>query len=646
MKEGMKSSAGAAVSPMRSGFNLRCVFLGWVLALGLAASHSGFGQDVLLAPGAPAPEFRVGAWIKGEAGPALKKGKVHVIEFTIVGCGPCITAIPHLDAMHRRYAGDVNLISVFAGGDPAGMAHAKRLVRNYSVDISYPVAVDTPEAFMEHNWMRAANRTGFPSVFVIDRQGEIAWVGNPLHPSFDKIVDEVQQGTFDRIAYAVKEDADRKKAQEEYERFIKPASDAGHPEALKTALRFYDEKIELDENFLFEKLNLLLKHDEERAYPVLKEAMERRVLGRHYLVSIHNQSYRLMNPDWRTYRECCEYLFETGNKAQQGLSHLQAIADSYFLQDDFDGAIAAQRRVIEHLRQYNDDEESRALLGNLVENAEEVLRQFVQMGQMKQEGRFTRVGSTLDSNPRLFKKTVMLVAMFPSITEYNLRKYRAKGYRNIGPSMTLEQLYRLAYLDDAGHRGDGPLIIYDCKDVDRMMEYFIAPNEEWNKIKRFNYDLIVPSNQSSTAQVMTAMQKDLEEKVGFAGKVLDEDMPVWAVTLAPEALDRLRSKAKGPVGYRDMVKVSKEDIVINKGRLGSIGRALRLLDPKEFYKHPVILSDGDKGFEFDLWVKIPYTVNGALDLPALQSALKSQGIDLRRITQRMKVLRITDSLSG
>jgi tetratricopeptide (TPR) repeat protein len=54
---------------------------------------------------------------------------------------------------------------------------------------------------MALNWLKAAGQDGIPSAFVIDREGTIVWIGNPLS-GLEKVVDQVVAGTFDAKALA------------------------------------------------------------------------------------------------------------------------------------------------------------------------------------------------------------------------------------------------------------------------------------------------------------------------------------------------------------------------------------------------------------------------------------------------------------
>jgi tetratricopeptide (TPR) repeat protein len=61
---------------------------------------------------------------------------------------------------------------------------------------------------MAQTWMKAAGRNGIPSVFIIDREGRIAWVGHPLG-GMDEALEQIVAGTWDIEAAAEKQVRDR-----------------------------------------------------------------------------------------------------------------------------------------------------------------------------------------------------------------------------------------------------------------------------------------------------------------------------------------------------------------------------------------------------------------------------------------------------
>src|SRR5262249_36586502 len=62
--------------------------------------------------------------------------------------------------------------------------------------LSYPIAFRASKD-MYDGWVRAARGSGLPWVFVVDRNGRIAWWGQPFYEAFDGALDAVLAGTWD-----------------------------------------------------------------------------------------------------------------------------------------------------------------------------------------------------------------------------------------------------------------------------------------------------------------------------------------------------------------------------------------------------------------------------------------------------------------
>jgi thiol-disulfide isomerase/thioredoxin len=117
-----------------------------------------------------APELSL-QWLDGEGTSSLAdlRGRVVLLEFWRTWCGPCLGQVPHLNDLHERYADDGLAIVGVTNEDTA-------LVRSKVVEtaMAYPVAL-TPGEEAD----RAYGITAVPRAFLIDREGELVWVGHP-----------------------------------------------------------------------------------------------------------------------------------------------------------------------------------------------------------------------------------------------------------------------------------------------------------------------------------------------------------------------------------------------------------------------------------------------------------------------------------
>ena len=173
---------------------------------------------LLLAAGAtalPAGELGVGMkapnldqvnWVKGDKIAAWQPGQVYVLDFWATWCGPCKATIPHINETAKKYRDQgVNVIGVAIWPKP-NMVPTADFVAEKGDEMDYLIAEDkdgaTAKAFME-----SSLSFGIPTLMVIDRKGEIAWIGHPM--KLGGTLEQIIAGTDDRAA-AVKADADRR----------------------------------------------------------------------------------------------------------------------------------------------------------------------------------------------------------------------------------------------------------------------------------------------------------------------------------------------------------------------------------------------------------------------------------------------------
>lgn len=86
-----------------------------ILWLGLLLSASTSRAQALL--GQPAPNFRFTTVLNGPQSSltlAQLRGKVVLLEFWGTFCGPCLTAMPHLQELQRQFAGQLQVVAISA----------------------------------------------------------------------------------------------------------------------------------------------------------------------------------------------------------------------------------------------------------------------------------------------------------------------------------------------------------------------------------------------------------------------------------------------------------------------------------------------------------------------------------------------------
>ncbi len=153
--------------------------------------------EVTLKVGDKAPAVKVDKWVKGEAVSGFDSGKVYVVEFWATWCPPCIEAIPHMTELQKKHKA-VTFIGVAGSERQKGDKDAKderlekveAFVKKQGDKMDYRVAFDGTRA-MPEAWLRPAGKNGIPCAFVVDHEGKVAWIGNPLSEA-DKMEETIE----------------------------------------------------------------------------------------------------------------------------------------------------------------------------------------------------------------------------------------------------------------------------------------------------------------------------------------------------------------------------------------------------------------------------------------------------------------------
>jgi thiol-disulfide isomerase/thioredoxin len=165
----------------------------------------------------PAPPLTIAEWVKGTA-IELKPGaqtNLLVVEFWATWCHPCVSSIPALTALQKRYR-DQGVIVVGISDEPVGIV--KPFVEGMGQKMDYRVAVDQDRQTASA-YLGASGASELPHSFLIDRSGVVVWHGNPMN-GLEHILEQVIAGTYD--LEAVKRTLDAPKLMEEYFDLVAP----------------------------------------------------------------------------------------------------------------------------------------------------------------------------------------------------------------------------------------------------------------------------------------------------------------------------------------------------------------------------------------------------------------------------------------
>lgn len=184
----------------------------WSVALSALLTVTAFAQTSVkpVTIGDKAPEFKSDGVAKGKAIDPTKPGRVYVVEFWATWCGPCIQAMPHLSDMAEKFAKDVDFVSVNAydykgRGTPQQVKpeeHKPRIlefIEKNSDKMRYNIAFDDSKGSIATSWMSSTGQNGIPCAFIVNKQGQLAWVGHPM--SMDEPLQKIVNGTWDLNAF-------------------------------------------------------------------------------------------------------------------------------------------------------------------------------------------------------------------------------------------------------------------------------------------------------------------------------------------------------------------------------------------------------------------------------------------------------------
>ena len=129
-----------------------------------------------LPTGEPAPEFSLEDLEGNAVSLADQQGQVVLVDFWATWCGPCIEEMPHIQQLHEHYK-DQGLVVLAISTDDQ-----KSAVQPFIEKKGYTF----PVLFADGEVQPAYQISGIPSVYLIDRAGEIRFHQVGYSPGSEK----------------------------------------------------------------------------------------------------------------------------------------------------------------------------------------------------------------------------------------------------------------------------------------------------------------------------------------------------------------------------------------------------------------------------------------------------------------------------
>ncbi len=294
-----------------------------------------------LEAGDPAPKLEITRWLKGQGADSFEEGKTYVVEFWATWCPPCVRSIPHLTELQKQYEGKVEILGI-AASESNGSARLESFVNEQGDKIGYSIAYADAKAF--DPWMTAADRSTIPTAFVVDPQGNVAWIGHPLS-GLDEVLKEVTQGAFNP------------RRQAKLEKVRRQTDAALEQGDWNNASAGIDELLELDAashaGYAYRKFAHLLETGaEQAAYTYLRSVLGTAVNDQPEVLNAF--AWFIVKPEETPSRDLslARLAAERANQLTDGQnsSILDTLARVYYLEEQHGDAVQWQRRAVELAR--------------------------------------------------------------------------------------------------------------------------------------------------------------------------------------------------------------------------------------------------------------------------------------------------------
>jgi len=310
-------------------------------------------KPATLGVGDPAPAIAINKWVKGTPVTSFEKGKTYIVEFWAPWCGPCITGMPHLSELQKKYADKGLTIIGVSGADSRGntLDQVEAMVKDKGDTMAYTVAWDD-ERKTNAAYMVAAQQNGIPCCFLVDGNGKIAYIGHPGR--IDAILETVVAGKHDMEKLV----GTAKKAKEIEAKGGALRGDlnkAAQAKDWEAAIKSCEGLVALDAEefggFAIAKFQILALEigDMDRAYVWAKEASEG-VLKDSFML-LNGLAWTMVDPAAKFAKRDPDLALKVAQRAAEltkegDASILDTLARAWFLKGDAAKAVEFQKKAI------------------------------------------------------------------------------------------------------------------------------------------------------------------------------------------------------------------------------------------------------------------------------------------------------------
>ncbi len=145
--------------------------------------------------GDKAPPLFISKWIKGTPIKKFEKGKIYVVDFWATWCQYCIQSMPELSTLAELYKDNVTVLGInIFEKKSTSIERITSFVDSMGKRMNFNVAVEESN-FMATNWLYNSGEQGIPTIYIVNGEGRIAWIGHPI--DFDKALEKVVTNNWD-----------------------------------------------------------------------------------------------------------------------------------------------------------------------------------------------------------------------------------------------------------------------------------------------------------------------------------------------------------------------------------------------------------------------------------------------------------------